>query len=260
MTGGTDLPSATPSEAVLSAEYVAAHADVPFNPPSGGDFHSTFPIQDGTGDVAVVIGDVSGHGPEQTPQAEHMRELLSDCLTAGLSPAETLTAVNAMIEPDANFPGFGTVFVGTLAADTGKLTYASGGHEPALIAPPGGDLSDEIEELIGTGPPVGAFPAEMARYEQHEALLPVGGTLLLYTDGVPDARPAGNRREWLGLEQLKTLLARFAPLSPRRLVSEMLGWLSAFCRGRFLDDVALLAIRRRLPHSETLPKARRGKP
>ena len=64
-----------------------------------------------------------------------MRELLSDCLTVGLTPAETLSAVNAMIEPDPNFEGFGTVFVGTLEDGTGRLTYASGGHEPALIAP-----------------------------------------------------------------------------------------------------------------------------
>ena len=244
-----------PSEAVLSAEYVAAHADVPAHPPSGGDFHSAFPVPDGTGDVAVIIGDVAGHGPEQTPQAEHMRDLLSDCLTVGLSPAETLTAVNAIIEPDPNFEGFGTVFVGTLAAKTGKLTYASGGHEPALIAPPDGDTQDKIEELVGTGPPVGAFPGEVARYEEHEAVLPPDGTLLLYTDGVPDARIAGNRREWLGLERLKQLLAQVAPLSPRRLIAELLGRILAFCQGRFHDDVAMLAVRRRRPRPQKRPDA-----
>ena len=251
-------PPVALSEAALSAEYVVAHADVPAHPPTGGDFHSAFPMPDGRGDIALVIGDVAGHGPEQTPQAEHMRELLSDCLTAGLSPAETLTAVNAIIEPDPHFEGFGTVFVGTLAAETGKLTYASGGHEPALIAPPDEAAPEKIAELVGTGPPVGAFPAEVARYEEHEAVLPDGGTLLLYTDGIPDARPPDNRREWLGLDRLKHLLAQVASLSPRRLISELLGRISAFCQGRFHDDVALLAVRRAPPPNRPDPVQEEG--
>lgn len=229
----------------LSPEYVAAHADAPATPPSGGDFHSAFRLEEGTGDVAVVIGDVAGHGPEQAAQAEHMRELLSDCLTVGLTPAETLSAVNAMIEPDPNFGGFGTVFVGTLQEGTGRLTYASGGHEPALIAPSGVQDPDSVEELFGTGPPVGAFPPDLARFEQFETTLPPGGTLLLYTDGVSDARPPDERLQWLGLSRLKVLFVRLAAHPPRRLLSELLRRVSAFCRGDFHDDVALLAIRRR---------------
>ena len=233
-------------EAALSPEYVAAHADAPATPPSGGDFHSAFRLEEGTGDVAVVIGDVAGHGPEQAAQAEHMRELLSDCLSVGLTPAETLSAVNAMIEPDPNFEGFGTVFVGTLKEGSGRLTYASGGHEPALIAPAGVQDPAGVEELSGTGPPVGAFPPDLARFEQFEATLPPGGTLLLYTDGVSDARPPDARLQWLGLPRLKALFARLAAHPPRRLLSELLRRVSAFCRGDFHDDVALLAIRRRL--------------
>lgn len=240
------MPARRQDQETLSPEYVAAHADMPATPPSGGDFHSAFALADGTGDVAVVIGDVAGHGPEQALQAEHMRELISDCITVGLTPAETLSAVNAMIEPDPHFEGFGTVFVGTLEAKTGKLTYASGGHEPALIAPAGSSDPAAVSELAGTGPPVGAFPPGMARFEQHETILPPGGTLLLYTDGVSDARPPYSRREWLGLERLKALFARAAPLAPRQLVLTLVRRVSDFCRGQFHDDVALLAIRRRL--------------
>ncbi len=243
-----NIPSAAlrQDQETLSPEYVAAHADLPATPPSGGDFHSAFALGDGTGDVAVVIGDVAGHGPEQALQAKHMRELISDCITVGLTPAETLSAVNAMIEPDPHFEGFGTVFVGTLEADTGKLTYASGGHEPALIAAAEARDPEAIAELVGTGPPVGAFPPGMARFEQHEAILPVGGTLLLYTDGVSDARPPQSRLEWLGLDRLKALFAHVAPLAPRRLVLTLIRRVSDFCRGQFHDDVAVLAIRRRL--------------
>ena len=242
------VPKLRQGEETLSPEYAAAFADLPATPPSGGDFHDSFILgsRDGNaGDVAVVIGDVAGHGPEQALQAEHMRELLSDCLTVGLTPAETLSAVNAMIEPDPNFEGFGTVFVGTLEAETGNLTYASGGHEPALIAPADANDTAAVLELDGTGPPVGAFPPEMARFEQYQTLLPPGGTLLLYTDGVSDARPPQSRLEWLGLDRLKSLLAQFASHPPRRLVIRLLRRVAAFCRGQFHDDVAVMAIRRR---------------
>jgi len=248
----TLAPTLRQDQETLSPEYVAAHADLPATPPSGGDFHSAFALADGTGDVAVVIGDVAGHGPEQALQAEHMRELLSDCIMVGLTPAETLSAVNAMIEPDPHFEGFGTVFVGTLEAGTGRLTYASGGHEPALIAAGSRD-PEAVTELVGTGPPVGAFPPGMARFEQHETTLAPGGTLLLYTDGVSDARPPQSRLEWLGLDRLKALFARVAPLAPRRLVLTLVRRVSEFCRGQFHDDMAVLAIRRRL----TRPAARK---
>jgi len=85
----------------------------------------------------------------------------------------------------------------------------------------------------------------------------VGG---IDSHGVPDARHADNRREWLGLERLKNLLAQFVRLSPRRLVSELLGRVSVFCHGRFHDDVAMLAIRRRLSRSRKPPTPTRDQP
>ncbi len=242
-----DSPKLRQAEKTLTQEYAAASADIPATPPSGGDFHAAFALDPDAGDkspIAVVIGDVAGHGPEQALQAEHMRELLSDCLAVGLSPAQTLSAVNAMIEPDPNFEGFGTVFVGMLEAGTGKLVYASGGHEPALITPADASSPDAVQELDGTGPPVGAFPPAMTRFEQHQATVPPGGTLLLYTDGVSDARPPQSRLEWLGLPRLKAFLVMLAALPPRRLVLRLLRRVALFCRGRFGDDVAVMAIRR----------------
>lgn len=234
-------------EEVLTPEYAVAYADIPATPPSGGDFHDAFLLDPDAGEksqIAVVIGDVAGHGPEQALQAEHMRELLSDCLAVGLTPAQTLSAVNAMIEPDPNFEGFGTVFVGTLEAGTGSLTYASGGHEPALISPADADSVEVVQELEGTGPPVGAFPPSMTRFEQHQTTVPPGGTLLLYTDGVSDARPPQSRLEWLGLSRIKAFLVTLAGLPPLRLVLRLLRQVATFCRGRFSDDVAVMAIRR----------------
>lgn len=232
------------SQVELPPDFAAAYAETPMQPPSGGDFQTIFPLQDGSGDVAVVMGDVAGHSPEQTGQAEQMREMLSDCLAAGMAPAKTLETVNAVMETDASFDAFGTVFVGVLEAETGSLTYASGGHEPGLIAAPDADVSGQVQQLEGTGPPVGALPPDMAQFEQEKAVLPAGATLLLYTDGVSEARPPGDRKNWLGTDGLKKMFACFSSLSPSRLVPALLQRVSAFCRGQFEDDISVMAIRR----------------
>lgn len=229
----------------MTAEYAEAHADVPASQPSGGDFHAAFAMEDGTQDVAVVMGDVAGHGPQQTAQAEHMRELLSDCIAVGLSPGESLTAVNAVIEADPHFKVFGTVFAGVLEAETGKLTYSSGGHEPALLTPHPTDAVP-VHELAASGPPVGAFPDGVAQFEDEIVTIPDGGTLLLYTDGIPDVKHPHSRTEWLGLERLKQMFVGLSALPPRKLVSALLRNVADFCRGRFHDDVSVMAIRRRV--------------
>ena len=143
--------------------------------------------------------------------------------------------------------------MGTLKEGTGHLTYASGGHEPALIAPVGVQDPDGVEELFGTGPPVGAFPPDLARFEQFEDdPAPRRNSPALHRRRVrcPAARFA--RLQWLGLDRLKALFARLASRPPRRLLSELLRRVSAFCRGDFHDDVALLAIRRRLTRKKSL--------
>lgn len=244
MAGADGVIRLRPVQARLTPEFASAYAEAPAQSPSGGDFHDAFPLHDGSGDIGVVIGDVAGHGPEQTEQAEHMRGLLSNCLSVGLAPAEALTAVSAMIESDAYFDGYGTVFVGTLEAETGILRYASGGHEPGLIASAPDTAMGRVEQLEGTGSPAGALPPELTCFKEHETTIPVGATLLLYTDGVSEARPPHDRENWFGIERLKRELARLSSLSPRRLVSALLEHVSWFCHGQFNDDVAMMAIRR----------------
>jgi serine phosphatase RsbU (regulator of sigma subunit) len=105
-----------------------------------------------------------------------------------------------------------------------------------------------VRELDSTGPPVGAIGGEVARYEQGEATLPEGGTLLLYTDGATEARRG---RRFLGLDGFRSLFAQFAHLSPARLTRKLLGRVRAFAGGpRLRDDIALLALRRHSTHDD----------
>lgn len=220
----------------LCDELEAGHADAPLVFPAGGDFHAAFRLPGG--EVAVVLGDVAGHGPEAACDADRLQTAIAGCLEEGLPPAEALAFVNAAAEADPDFPGFATVFAGTVVPETGQIVYASGGHEPALVAA----QNEPVRELGSTGPPLGAIGAEDARYEQRTATLPCDGTLLLYTDGVTEARRG---RRFLGVDGLSSLLSRFARLSPARLTRKIFGRVRAFAGGqRLRDDIALLALRR----------------
>jgi len=250
----TPSQDVTTGETKLSSEYSAAFVDIPSTEPSGGDFHDAFPINDGSGDIAVVMGDVCGHGPEQTAQAERVQTMLADCLDSGLTPAQSLESVNSEIEGDSNSETFTTVFAGRLEPETGKLVYANGGHEPALIAPANA-ATDQVRELPGTGPLVGAFPSSIVHFEDREDTVPEGGTVLLYTDGISEARPTHNRAELLGIERLKKMFALLTALPLVQLVSKLIKWVNTFCRGEFLDDIAVLAVRRHSPLSDNEPNA-----
>ena len=232
--------------AEITAAFTAAHVELPLIPPSGGDFHAAFSLKEDADKVAFVLGDVAGHGPEAAVHAENLKAAIIGCLDEGLTPSDALGYVNAAAEMDPNFPGFATVIAGTVEAKTGKIVYASGGHEPALVASPQTDGSPNVQELTTTGPPVGAFAADEVSYSNKSAILPPGGTILLYSDGVTEARRG---RNFVGFERLRGWLVRFLTLPPARLVRKIFGSARAFVGGkRFRDDVALLAVRRRNHH------------
>jgi sigma-B regulation protein RsbU (phosphoserine phosphatase) len=231
----------------LGDEYEVANAEVPAKPPSSGDFHAAFPLEDGT--VALVMGDVVGHGEAAGEHAGALCRAIGECLIEGLPPAEALGFVNAAAEMSPEFEGFATVFAGKVEKLTGTLTYASGGHEPALVAEPDAEKvrkgnKEAIRELDSTGPPLGVMGAEEVRYEERTVTIEGGSTLLLYTDGVTEARRG---REMLGTERLRGVLARWLFLRPLPLVCKIVGFARAFTgQGRKLrDDAALLALRRR---------------
>ncbi len=233
----------------LSSDFVAAHVQSPLVPPSGGDFHATFPLKDDAGKIAFILGDVSGHGAEANVHAENLKTAIVGCLDEGLTPSDALGYVNAAAEMDPNFPGFATVIAGTVEVDSGQIVYASGGHEPALIADPQATdaaQTDTVQELTSTGPPVGAFAADEVRYTNSEAELAPGATLLLYSDGVTEARRG---KAYVGMDRLRGWLVRFIALPPNRLVRKLFGSALAFVGGKkFRDDVAMMVLRRKNTH------------
>ena len=94
--------------------------------------------------------------------------------------------------------------------------------------------------LDTSGLALGIDPGQ--RYEELQADLPPGGTIVVYTDGVIEAR---RRRELYGVERLDGLLRAHRELAPHVLAQAVAGDARAFAGGELADDLAVVVIRRR---------------
>jgi serine phosphatase RsbU (regulator of sigma subunit) len=202
----------------------------------GGDFYDVFPTNDGR--WAAVIGDVCGVGPEAAAVTGIARYTLRAVARRDSSPSGALTALNEAIVNDRDEPRFCTAVVLSLRAARQGLavTLSSAGHPPALILRDHG-IVESVDRLLG--PLLGVFP--QARFEEEKIELRSGDALVLYTDGVIEAR-AGSR-EMFGEQRLAELLAtcggRTADGIARRIELAVMDHLGDVPH----DDIAIMVVR-----------------
>jgi GAF domain-containing protein/anti-sigma regulatory factor (Ser/Thr protein kinase) len=146
----------------------------------GGDWYDLFEIP--TGELAIVMGDVVGHGIGAASSMAQLRSALRAYIWDRQSPAEALSRLNTLLY-GLEREGMATVMVAILDPITTKLRLANAGHPPLLLA-----RSDEEPEFIGEGlgPPLGAVP--FARFQERVIELRANDMLVVYTDGLVEDR------------------------------------------------------------------------
>jgi GAF domain-containing protein len=145
----------------------------------GGDFYDFFPVDDHR--WALVIADVADKGVPAALFMALSRTLLRAVGSNRQSPADTLSRVNQLLLRDTRSELFVTVWYGLWDTQTGEITYASAGHNPALVVRADGDV-----ELLNTrGIALGVVP--QIRVQEHAITLGTGDLLVAYTDGVTEA-------------------------------------------------------------------------
>lgn len=174
----TDIPGAA-----IASLYLPAEADE-----VGGDFYDLFQLEDGG--WALVIGDVSGKGPEAAAVTALARNAVRTASLTVSEPREILALANrAMLigRSEELVESFCTLLIAYLqASEEGfEVKVASAGHPAALVLRANG----EHEEVAGGGPPLGWF--RDAEFATREEVLRGGDALVLYTDGLTDARSEG---------------------------------------------------------------------
>jgi PAS domain S-box-containing protein len=195
----------------------------------GGDFYDVFEVKEGN--VAILIGDVAGHGIQAARTATLVKDVVNAFTHQSLRTHEVLRRTNLLLI-EKELPGFVTVFLGILDRNTGHLRYSSAGHPETLIRRASGQI-----EPLGCGySPLGVYSE--ASWKANSTYLDVDDLLVLYTDGVIEARRNG---ELFGEKRLERLLKR-RRLSPRRLPHLVLDQVLAFAGGNLDDDVAVLAL------------------
>lgn len=201
----------------------------------GGDFYDLFPLEGGR--VGVAVGDVCGKG---VPAALYMA-LTSSLLRAeavrSATPEQALRSLNQQLGSRGVDNLFVTMLYGVLDPAERSFSYVRAGHEyPLAWASDGASLP--VPE--GRSIPVGLFPEPLL--EQASLQLAPGATLLLFSDGVTEAR--GADQELLGHERLSELARRSGARSAVALCDELLAALAAH-QGDApqADDITLLAIR-----------------
>ncbi len=212
-------------------------------PGAGGDFYDVFALE--AGQLAVIVGDVAGHGREALPHTALVRFTVRAYLEAGLSPSEALQTAGTVLERQLG-SSLATVLAAIYHPRERTLTYASAGHPPPIVlADPDASAatdsaSDASEDphgaaraiapvTAGSAPPVGAGMRTGTR--QTVVSVPGPARLCFHTDGVTEARVGG---QLFGAERLSRTLAE---LPDGASASELLDAVAAQASAR-PDDMA----------------------
>jgi hypothetical protein len=203
-------------------------------PGAGGDFYDVFALEDGR--LAVIVGDVSGHGREALPHTALVRFTVRAYLEAGMGPGKALQTAGSVLERQLA-GSFATVVVAIYHPRERTLTYASAGHPPPVVL--GEQRTADGAQAISpvtscSAPPIGAG----TRTGTRETVVSVPGAarLCFHTDGVTEARIAG---ELFGSERLTEELAQ---LGPQDDASALLDRVAARSDAR-PDDMAACVLR-----------------
>lgn len=200
----------------------------------GGDFYDTFSTE--SGKVGILIGDVSGKGLEAAAFAAATRSTVRAFAYETASPGESLAHTNdVLVSQSQTFGVFVTVFLIILDPSTGEFRYSSAGHPPSAIYRMDGDV-----EFLDIHSPILGVWGKLAYHEGSGQLRP-GDKIVLYTDGISEAR---HNSELFGTERLEEVLGRHGTESPDSLVSELFTAANTWAKGNITDDVAVLIVER----------------
>ncbi len=174
---------------------------------AGGDYYDFRPLRhDGVGSEVdpygpwgMLIGDASGHGPAAAVVMAMFHAILHAYPGEPEGPAEMLEHANRQLTAKRIENSFVTAFLAVYEPRTRRLTYSRAGHDPPLIKDPGRGGAVRRLDAAG-GVPLGVLDA--VRYEEVTLELRPGQTLLLYTDGITEARgPDGSMFGLSGVER-----------------------------------------------------------
>ncbi|MFE3113317.1 PP2C family protein-serine/threonine phosphatase [Kitasatospora indigofera] len=223
----------------------------------GGDFLDVVETADGT--VHAVIGDVSGHGPDEAALGVCLRIGWRALVLAGHRGAELLDLLEQILVAERNRSDmFATCSLVAIAPDRRTATlYLAGHHEPLLTHARdggGGRAPGTAEVAAAHGIALGIAPG-LRHWPATELPLPATGALLLYTDGLTEGH-CGPGADRLGTDGLLGLIAAAPPTGTPAFLDHLVDTVRRLNAGRHADDLAIL----HLAWTPAADRARRTEP
>ncbi len=206
---------------------------------TGGDYYDF--IQTSRGDyagLAVVVGDVSGHGVSSALLMATARALIMLRASMPGEAASIINDVNRYLSLDTAHTGnFMTFFYCELTARKTEVQWVRAGHEPALVYDPG---KDTFDELRGKGMALGLD--DTVAYESFHRRMEPGQIVLIGTDGIWEMHNQAG--EMFGKEALMQVIRKHQAASARQIVNAVVAALEQY-RGNEQpeDDVTMVVIK-----------------
>ncbi len=199
-----------------------------------GDWWDVIPRPDGS--VALVVADVSGHGPSASVSALRVRSIMRAGLASGLHPDAVMGMSADSCVDDTHFV---TAIAIVIDSASGTLTWCNAGHHPAILV----TRDKEASLLEPTGPLISAIGGEWTVRTQ---FFRAGDVVVSFTDGLVESRNAdGDELESAMVSQL--IRGMDAPVRehPEELISQLLAQVRHRAADWRRDDVTVLAASRR---------------
>ncbi|TML55956.1 MAG: GAF domain-containing protein [Actinobacteria bacterium] len=198
----------------------------------GGDVYDFLELADGR--LAVVLGDVSGHGIDAAADMAMTKFVFRSLVRDHPEPGDLLAAANEVVLGEVGAGRFVTMLCLTIDPRSGELACASAGHPPPRLLTPGRGP----EQVSVSGLALGVESGQ--RYETTRLRLEPGTAAVLFTDGLLEARRDG---ELYGEHRLDRALERHAELDAPELARALVEDCHAFAPDLH-DDLAVVVLKR----------------
>ena len=198
----------------------------------GGDVYDFLELGDGR--LAVVLGDVSGHGIDAAADMAMTKFVFRSLVRDHPEPGDLLAAANEVVLGEVGVGRFVTMLCLTIDPRSGELSVACAGHPPPRIVSPRG----AVEEIAVSGLALGVESGQT--YETTTLEIEPDCAAVLYTDGLLEARRGG---ELYGEQRLDRALARHAGLAASELARALAEDCHSFA-GELRDDLAVVVLKR----------------
>ncbi len=225
-----------PTRTTSSALVVVGRLD-PAEGVLAGDWYDALDLPGGR--VGLIVGDVSGHGAGPGVFALRLKHLLAAALATGMTPGMSVEWVVAQLGDTGEM--FATAMVLVVDPVTGRVDYTNAGHPEAIVLRSEGAPMT----LEPTGPILSRVLTSPGAWESRQLFLEPGDVLLVYTDGVVEARRGDEQLGTAGLyAHLQAVCAKSGQPDPQRLLDEVFTTVARYSSGPTVDDRTALAVAR----------------